>query len=123
MRHLLKCFLSNNMCYVCLHLPSLQKIVVLYYLADDSVQVTEPKQDNSGIPQVRTGGACRHQHAMMLHVQDAFKACGAAVVVVQLAQFTRTGAIAGGCERRCASTNLAPLSCDAIGLITRRVCL
>lgn len=31
----------------------LQKVVVLYYLADDSVQVTEPKQDNSGIPQVR----------------------------------------------------------------------
>lgn len=30
-----------------------QKVVVLYYLADDSVQVTEPKQDNSGIPQVR----------------------------------------------------------------------
>jgi hypothetical protein len=31
----------------------LQKVVVLYYLADDSVQVTEPKQDNSGILQVR----------------------------------------------------------------------
>jgi len=29
-----------------------QRVVVLYYLADDSVQVTEPKQDNSGIPQV-----------------------------------------------------------------------
>jgi hypothetical protein len=29
-------------------------VVVLYYLADDSVQITEPKQDNSGIPQVST---------------------------------------------------------------------
>lgn len=29
-----------------------RRVVVLYYLADDTLQVTEPKQDNSGIPQV-----------------------------------------------------------------------
>lgn len=28
-----------------------RKVVVLYYLEDDTLQVTEPKQDNSGIPQ------------------------------------------------------------------------
>eukprot|EP00775_Hariotina_reticulata_P011400 gene11400-11548_t len=28
-----------------------RRVVVMYYLADDSMQVTEPKQDNSGIPQ------------------------------------------------------------------------
>ncbi|KAF6256559.1 hypothetical protein COO60DRAFT_1627135 [Scenedesmus sp. NREL 46B-D3] len=28
-----------------------RRVVVLYYLADDTLQVTEPKQDNSGIPQ------------------------------------------------------------------------
>lgn len=38
----------------------LQRVVVLYYLADDSVQVTEPKQDNSGIPQV---GAIHHEES------------------------------------------------------------
>lgn len=32
-----------------------RRIVVMYYLEDDTVQVTEPKQDNSGIPQVRHG--------------------------------------------------------------------
>jgi hypothetical protein len=30
-----------------------RRVVLLYYLADDTLQVTEPKQDNSGIPQVR----------------------------------------------------------------------
>lgn len=56
-----------------------QKVVVLYYLADDSVQVTEPKQDNSGIPQVRgmqhvlahavrlRQPACRRKHACASH--------------------------------------------------------
>jgi hypothetical protein len=33
-----------------------QRVVVLYYLSDDSVQITEPKQDNSGIPQARVAG-------------------------------------------------------------------
>jgi hypothetical protein len=32
-----------------------RRVVVMYYLADDSMQVTEPKQDNSGIPQVHGG--------------------------------------------------------------------
>lgn len=31
-----------------------RKVVLYYYLADDSIQVAEPKQDNSGIPQVCT---------------------------------------------------------------------
>jgi hypothetical protein len=35
----------------------IRKVVFMYYLADDSVQVTEPKQDNSGIPQVQSAGA------------------------------------------------------------------
>lgn len=29
------------------------QVVVYYYLADDTVHVEEPKQDNSGLPQVR----------------------------------------------------------------------
>jgi hypothetical protein len=36
-----------------------RRVVLLYYLADDTLQVTEPKQDNSGIPQVRLH--CRSQ--------------------------------------------------------------
>lgn len=40
-----------------------RRVVVLYYLADDTMQVTEPKQDNSGIPQVRR--SCQlPQHAL-----------------------------------------------------------
>jgi hypothetical protein len=55
-----------------------RRVVLLYYLADDTLQVTEPKQDNSGIPQVRlhcrsqmearqfkSAGFC--QHALQLH--------------------------------------------------------
>ena len=34
-----------------------RKVVFMYYLADDSLQVTEPKQDNSGIPQVQSADA------------------------------------------------------------------
>lgn len=34
-----------------------RRVVLLYYLADDTLQVTEPKQDNSGIPQVSSGGS------------------------------------------------------------------
>ena len=30
-----------------------RKVVVHYYLEDDTMDVDEPKQDNSGIPQVR----------------------------------------------------------------------
>lgn len=29
-----------------------RKVVFLYYLEDDTLQVSEPKQDNSGLPQV-----------------------------------------------------------------------
>jgi DUF1126 PH-like domain len=29
-----------------------RRLVVLYYPEDDTLQVTEPKQDNSGLPQV-----------------------------------------------------------------------
>lgn len=29
-----------------------RKVVVLYYLEDDTLQISEPKQDNSGLPQV-----------------------------------------------------------------------
>lgn len=28
-----------------------RKVVFLYYLADDTLQISEPKQDNSGLPQ------------------------------------------------------------------------
>lgn len=31
-----------------------RKIVIYYYLADDTIHVEEPKQDNSGLPQVNT---------------------------------------------------------------------
>lgn len=37
-----------------------RRVVLMYYLEDDSVQVTEPKQDNSGIPQVRDSSAFKH---------------------------------------------------------------
>jgi EF-hand domain-containing protein 1 len=30
----------------------IRRVVVHFYLEDDTIQVTEPKQDNSGIPQV-----------------------------------------------------------------------
>jgi hypothetical protein len=30
-----------------------RKVVLYYYLEDDSLHVAEPRQDNSGIPQVR----------------------------------------------------------------------
>lgn len=30
-----------------------RKVVFLYYLEDDTMQISEPKQDNSGLPQVR----------------------------------------------------------------------
>jgi hypothetical protein len=46
------CFCEIILLLLILCVPALQKVVVMYYLADDSVQVTEPKQDNSGIPQV-----------------------------------------------------------------------
>jgi len=29
-----------------------RKVVFLYYLEDDTLQISEPKQDNSGLPQV-----------------------------------------------------------------------
>lgn len=29
-----------------------RKVVFLYYLEDDTMQISEPKQDNSGLPQV-----------------------------------------------------------------------
>ena len=32
----------------------IRKVILYYYLEDDSMHVAEPKQDNSGIPQVRT---------------------------------------------------------------------
>jgi DUF1126 PH-like domain len=32
----------------------IRKVVLYYYLEDDSLHVAEPRQDNSGIPQVRT---------------------------------------------------------------------
>jgi hypothetical protein len=31
----------------------IRRVVFMYYLADDTLQVSEPKQDNSGLPQVR----------------------------------------------------------------------
>ena len=31
----------------------LRRVVFLYYLEDDTMQISEPKQDNSGLPQVR----------------------------------------------------------------------
>ena len=31
-----------------------RKVVVLFYLEDNSCQVVEPKEDNSGLPQVNT---------------------------------------------------------------------
>ncbi len=31
----------------------IRKVVLYYYLEDDSMHVAEPRQDNSGIPQVR----------------------------------------------------------------------
>jgi hypothetical protein len=36
-----------------------RRVQILYYLADDSVQITEPKQDNSGLPQVSVEGVER----------------------------------------------------------------
>jgi hypothetical protein len=33
----------------------IRKVIIYYYLEDDSMHVAEPRQDNSGIPQV-----CRH---------------------------------------------------------------
>lgn len=38
-----------------------RKVVVYYYLEDGSMHVAEPKQDNSGLPQVwggKDGGGC-----------------------------------------------------------------
>ncbi len=32
-----------------------RKVILYYYLEDDSMHVAEPRQDNSGIPQVRRG--------------------------------------------------------------------
>jgi EF-hand domain-containing protein 1 len=46
----------------------IRRVVVLYYLEDDTLQISEPQQDNSGLPQVcmfrtltnllRNSGAC-----------------------------------------------------------------
>jgi hypothetical protein len=33
-----------------------RKVVFLYYLEDDTMQISEPKQDNSGLPQARYCG-------------------------------------------------------------------
>ena len=32
-----------------------RRVLLLYFLADDSLQISEPKQDNSGLPPVRAG--------------------------------------------------------------------
>lgn len=31
----------------------IRKVVIYYYLADDTIHVAEPKEDNSGLPQVK----------------------------------------------------------------------
>jgi hypothetical protein len=33
-----------------------RRVVLYYYLEDDSIHVAEPRQDNSGLPQVRAWG-------------------------------------------------------------------
>jgi hypothetical protein len=33
-----------------------RRVVIYYYLEDDSIHVAEPRQDNSGLPQVRADG-------------------------------------------------------------------
>lgn len=37
----------------------MRRVVIYYYLEDDSIHVAEPKQDNSGLPQV--GAATKKQ--------------------------------------------------------------
>lgn len=36
-----------------------RKVILYYYLEDDSMHVAEPKQDNSGIPQVWAAAGLR----------------------------------------------------------------
>jgi hypothetical protein len=38
-----------------------RRVVIYYYLEDDSIHVAEPKQDNSGLPQVGVVGAGTNQ--------------------------------------------------------------
>ncbi len=47
-----------------------RKVIIYYYLEDDSMHIAEPHQDNSGIPQVcREDGGPQHVHRSALSLK------------------------------------------------------
>jgi len=83
-----------------------RKVVVLYYLEDDTCHILEPRQDNSGIPQgqlVRrhrfpspNGGYIKPED---LQVGDSLNIYGKSIIINDCDEFTRTYYQHGGIEQ------------------------
>uniref|UniRef100_A0A7S4RM39 Calmodulin n=1 Tax=Alexandrium monilatum TaxID=311494 RepID=A0A7S4RM39_9DINO len=83
-----------------------RRVAIYYYLEDDTCQVIEPRQDNSGIPQgqlirrhrfpARGGGYIKPED---LQVGETFQIYGKSIVITDCDDFTRTYYTQAGMEQ------------------------